>query len=87
MKHGQGTSAYPSGNVYVGEWAHDQRQGHGTMQWSTVQQRYTGQWLQGLPDGFGEHVWEQQRPAAAAQGSNHAMHIRHNRWVAGSRGS
>jgi hypothetical protein len=79
MKHGEGTSVYPSGNTYSGSWVQDQRQGQGTMNWLSKAQRYTGQWMQGLPDGFGEHVWKQRRPAAGLQGSNHAMHVMHNR--------
>jgi hypothetical protein len=79
MKHGQGTSVYPSGNTYSGSWMHDQRQGQGSMVWATKAQRYTGHWVQGLPDGFGEHVWEQQRPALGLQGANHAVHVMHNR--------
>jgi hypothetical protein len=79
MKHGQGTSVYPSGNTYSGSWVQDQRQGRGSMTWANLAQRYTGHWLQGLPDGFGEHVWVQQRPGAGMQGSGHAMHVMHNR--------
>jgi len=81
MKHGQGRSVYPTGNIYTGSWEHDLRQGHGCMQWISSGQCYTGGWLQGLPDGFGEHLWEQQQPAAGVQGVNHAMHVMHNRCV------
>jgi hypothetical protein len=81
MKHGQGTSVWPSGNIYTGAWVQDQRQGQGSMHWKTRGQHYTGHWVQGLPDGFGEHTWEQQRHAAGVPGSNHAMHVMHNRWA------
>lgn len=70
---------WPSGNTYTGAWVQDQRQGLGSMHWKTRGQHYTGHWVQGLPDGFGEHIWEQQRPAAGVPGSNHAMHVMHNR--------
>lgn len=79
MKHGQGTSVYPSGNTYSGSWVQDQRQGQGSMDWVTKAQRYTGHWAQGLPDGFGEHIWQQQRATPGVLESNHAMHVRHNR--------
>lgn len=31
------------------------------MMWKTVNERYVGQWVEGIQDGHGEHVWEQQR--------------------------
>jgi hypothetical protein len=90
MKHGQGTSCYPSGNSYSGGWAHDKQQGHGTMVYRDSGQTYTGQWVDGLPHGLGEHVWHQphqqgqqqqqpQGPPCAHRGPGHAVNVMHNR--------
>lgn len=75
MKQGYGIMVYPSGNVYEGEWAADEKCGHGIMRWHTSGQAYTGQWAHGVPNGLGEHTWEQD----AAPGSSHATCLMHNR--------
>lgn len=77
MKHGQGTSMYPSGNSYTGSWSEDKRHGQGTVSWVTKGQTYSGEWSDGLPNGLGEHVWQQGM--SGLQVSNHAMHFMYNR--------
>lgn len=68
---------YPSGNSYTGSWFQDKRQGHGTMNWVTKGQVYNGEWSDDLPNGLGEHVWQQGLPSL--QMTNHAMNFMYNR--------
>ncbi|CAM9723850.1 unnamed protein product [Chrysoparadoxa australica] len=56
-RHGKGTMHYPSGNVYSGEWKHDQRCGYGVMEWLQKGERYMGTWLDDKQHGYGEHAW------------------------------
>jgi hypothetical protein len=77
MKHGQGTSVYPSGNSYSGFWVHDRREGSGTMTWASKGQRYSGMWADNVPNGLGEHVWQQGMPGL--QIANHTTQVMHNR--------
>lgn len=80
VKHGQGTSRYPSGNCYTGSWVADKQEGFGTIAWQDRGQTYTGQWAAGLPNGLGEHVWLQQG-AGSTTADRHGVHVMHNRWV------
>ena len=79
MKHGQGSSVYPSGNSYNGSWVHDKLEGPGTMTWASKGQTYSGMWADNMPNGLGEHVWQQGMPGL--QIGNHATHVMHNRCV------
>ena len=56
-RHGYGLLRYKSGNLYEGEWIWDRKVGKGTMHWYTLNQRYTGSWLNDLPHGAGEYTW------------------------------
>lgn len=57
MKWGQGKMTYASGNYYEGEWANNKRNGHGTMNWLTTQEKYEGNWVDNFQSGFGAHIW------------------------------
>jgi hypothetical protein len=65
VKQGSGVMVYPSGNVYEGGWAADERSGAGTMRWHTQGQTCSGQWVRGLPNGLGEHTWEVPAPGSS----------------------
>ena len=69
---------YSSGNTYNGEWEEDEKQGQGCMQWGEGEV-YTGQWAAGRQNGIGRHVWIQPAFPGAANGSNHAFFLMHNR--------
>ena len=65
-RHGQGTSHYPDGAIHVGEYANDQRHGHGNFSMRlgsdhTMSWWYSGAWADNVPHGHGE-----VRAAAAA---------------------
>ena len=46
-----------SGNVYEGNWHHNERHGDGTMHWYDRGEKYSGQWVKGIQHGHGEHMW------------------------------
>ena len=43
--------------MYEGEWHHNKRHGRGTMHWYDQGESYTGQWVNGIQQGHGEHIW------------------------------
>jgi hypothetical protein len=45
-----------SGNVYVGEWIGEKRDGVGTQVWAVNGTKYTGQWRSNVPHGEGKFV-------------------------------
>ena len=57
VRHGNGELRYPSGNVYSGGWANDQKEGAGVMRWNTVEEVYDGMWHLNKQEGRGTHVW------------------------------
>lgn len=56
---------YKSGNVYVGEWAHNVKCGYGEMAWSSSGEVYRGGWQDGLQHGHGEHEWRRSQTETA----------------------
>jgi hypothetical protein len=56
-KHGQGMLKYSSGNYYEGSFLNDKQNGQGTIHWITTNEKYTGEWKDGQPHGFGIHIW------------------------------
>lgn len=50
-----------SGNVYEGAWENDLRHGKGLMKWVSLREEYNGDWIGGLQQGYGEHIWHQKR--------------------------
>jgi hypothetical protein len=83
VKQGWGVIVYPSGNAYEGEWVADQKCGAGTMWGHTSGQVYRGMWERGVPNGLGEHVWEQD----VTPGSSRGTCLMHNRWGRGAWGT
>lgn len=47
MKCGYGKHVWSSGNYYEGEWFNDERNGNGTMYWTTTNEKYIGNWIDG----------------------------------------
>jgi len=47
-----GTSTYPNGEIYVGEFKHGERHGQGTYSFASGE-RYVGEWVDGLRSGQG----------------------------------
>ena len=43
--------------MYEGMWLNNQRHGRGTMSWLDRGERYTGDWVGGVQNGHGEHIW------------------------------
>jgi hypothetical protein len=35
---------YPSGNFYEGSWRYDKKEGQGTMNWLSSNEKYYGNW-------------------------------------------
>lgn len=56
-KHGHGVLKYASGNYFEGQFLNDKQNGQGTMHWLTTNEKYTGEWKDGQPHGFGIHIW------------------------------
>lgn len=56
-KHGHGVLKYASGNYYEGQFQNDKQNGQGTIYWITRNEKYTGEWKDGLPHGYGIHIW------------------------------
>ena len=71
------------GNLYVGSWAKDQKNGYGTMEWYDKREKYKGEWVDDKQNGRGEHVWMDDRPESASLGTQKQMC---NRYVGGWRG-
>jgi hypothetical protein len=46
------------------------------MTWASKGQAYCGMWADDMPNGLGEHVWQQGMPAL--QIANHGTHVMHN---------
>ena len=44
VKHGQGTFTAANGDVYVGQWDHGKRHGHGQLTYAKTGEVYTGKW-------------------------------------------
>lgn len=57
MKWGQGRMTYASGNFYEGDWKNNKRNGEGTMNWLSSNEKYTGNWEENYQSGFGTHIW------------------------------
>ena len=57
MKSGQGKMTYTSGNFYEGEWRLNKRNGQGTMNWLSSNEKYTGNWEDNFQSGYGTHIW------------------------------
>ena len=71
------------GNLYVGGWANDQKNGRGTMEWFDRREKYTGQWEDDQQNGKGEHVWMDDCPEGNSLGTQKQMC---NRYVGAWRG-
>ncbi|KAF1322631.1 Radial spoke head protein, partial [Globisporangium splendens] len=59
--HGHGKCTYQNGDVYDGEWIHDQRAGHGTMIYKN-EDVYTSEWQDDLRHGAGIFQYRQEPP-------------------------
>eukprot|EP00118_Oscarella_pearsei_P008945 m.48715 g.48715 ORF g.48715 m.48715 type:complete len:512 (+) comp33913_c0_seq8:81-1616(+) len=64
-REGKGERKYQSGNVYIGEWRKSRRHGKGSMWWKDQKEKYVGDWLGGIQNGQGEHIWYQRRSAGS----------------------
>lgn len=47
---------YKNGNIYLGEWLHNKRDGHGKHIWSNGDV-YSGEWKDDMQDGWGKSTW------------------------------
>ena len=55
-KNGQGTSTWPDGAKYVGEFKNDKRHGQGTFTWPD-KDKYVGEFKDGLKSGQGTLIY------------------------------
>lgn len=54
MAHGRGSYTNTLGAVYEGEWKFDMQHGEGQEQWLDSESTFSGQFANGLRQGFGE---------------------------------
>ncbi len=56
----EGLMLWPGGDVYVGNWKDDRRDGQGTYSWPDGKE-YAGQWKEGVIEGQGRITWPDGR--------------------------
>ncbi len=54
---GKSRIKWKSGNLFDGELNDNKMQGNGYMIWYTKNEKYSGQWVNNLQNGFGIHIW------------------------------
>ena len=42
-------------------WNNDKKEGKGTINWVNSHEKYTGEWKQDLPHGYGEYFWYENK--------------------------
>ena len=61
---------YINGSTYEGFWKKDKKCGRGVMLWRDVDEIYTGDWKDNLPDGMGEYIWSEAGGSGSGNGNN-----------------